>query len=76
MGCHFRLELGDCLEVLPTLGSDSIDLVVADPPYNNGTEYEGYEDDRSDYEDWCRGWFGECRRVARRVVVTPGHGNL
>lgn len=28
-----ELILGDCLEVMPTLGAGSVDLVLADPPY-------------------------------------------
>ena len=30
---EYRLIRGDCLDVLPTLEADSIDLVLADPPY-------------------------------------------
>jgi site-specific DNA-methyltransferase (adenine-specific) len=30
-----RLILGDCLEVLPTIGPESVDAVVTDPPYAN-----------------------------------------
>ncbi|HEX2335340.1 MAG TPA: modification methylase, partial [Hyphomicrobiaceae bacterium] len=29
-----RVLVGDCLEVLATLPSASVDLVFADPPYN------------------------------------------
>lgn len=35
------LYLGDCLEVLPSIESDSIDISVTSPPYNLG---EGMED--------------------------------
>ena len=31
-----RLLYGDCREHLPQLGSESVDLVVTDPPYNTG----------------------------------------
>lgn len=31
---HFRLYLGDCLEVLAHTKKDSIDMIFADPPYN------------------------------------------
>ena len=31
-----RLYLGDCLDVLPTLGAGSVDAVVTDPPYGIG----------------------------------------
>ena len=29
-----RTVLGDCLTVLPLLPDNSVDLVIADPPYN------------------------------------------
>lgn len=35
------LYLGDCLEVLPTLAADSVEIAVTSPPYNLG---EGMED--------------------------------
>jgi len=46
-----RLILGDCLEVLPTLGK--VDAVVTDPPYGCGVTYgEHYDDNRKDYWAW------------------------
>ena len=33
----FRLIHGDCLEVMPTLDSGSVDAVITDPPYPNGS---------------------------------------
>lgn len=36
------LYLGDCLEIMPTLGK--VDAVVTDPPYGIGFKYDGYND--------------------------------
>lgn len=36
------LHLGDCLEVMKTLPSGSIDLTVTSPPYDNLRTYNGY----------------------------------
>ena len=36
------LYLGDCREILPTLGK--VDAVVTDPPYGIGFEYVGHDD--------------------------------
>ena len=48
-----RLILGDCLEILPTLGK--VDAVVTDPPYGIGVKYgPHYNDKRADYWDWLR----------------------
>jgi site-specific DNA-methyltransferase (adenine-specific) len=42
------LYLGDCLEILPTLGK--VDAVVTDPPYGIGFKYASHVDDP---EKWC-----------------------
>lgn len=62
-----RIITGDCLEVLPALESESVDLVVADPPYNIGVDYgSGRRADlRDDYDTWCDKWIEECRRVLK-----------
>ena len=39
------LHLGDCLEVMKTLPSGSIDLTVTSPPYDNLRTYNGYSFD-------------------------------
>jgi site-specific DNA-methyltransferase (adenine-specific) len=35
-----RLLLGDCLEIMPTLGK--VDLAIVDPPYFDGPQKDGY----------------------------------
>lgn len=61
------LYLGDCLEVLPLLENDTIDLVITSPPYNLGIEYEGYSDNMQwdDYFKWCERWCKELFRVLK-----------
>lgn len=39
------LHLGDCLEVMKSLPSNSIDLTVTSPPYDNLRTYNGYSFD-------------------------------
>ena len=39
------LHLGDCLEVMKTFSSNSIDLTVTSPPYDNLRTYNGYSFD-------------------------------
>lgn len=58
---------GDCIDVLQEIAPESIDLVVADPPYNIGFDY-GYgrqADRRKDYDVWCERWIGWCCRALR-----------
>jgi len=55
-----RLICGDCLEVLPTLADESVDLIFCDPPYNIGIFSKMPPDE---YLAWCEAWIAECSRV-------------
>ena len=44
------LYLGDCREILPTLGN--VDAVVADPPYGIGFKYASHVDDAATYPEF------------------------
>ncbi|HWB43808.1 MAG TPA: site-specific DNA-methyltransferase [Hyphomicrobiaceae bacterium] len=76
-----RVLVGDCIESLRKLPSESADLVFADPPYNlqlerdllrpNNTVVDGVHDawDKfasfAEYDRFSRAWLGECRRVLK-----------
>lgn len=49
---------GDCCDVMASLPRESVDLIVADPPYNIGIDYGRGKlaDRRADYWEWCRKW--------------------
>lgn len=68
------LFLGDCLEILPTLGK--VDAVVTDPPYGVGFNYESHDDSRDGYEAWCGLWFSALRIVSERIAISCGIANL
>ena len=57
--------MGDVLEALTTVETDSVDLIFADPPYNIGKDFNGLRDlrDEDEYLAWCREWIDECFRV-------------
>jgi modification methylase len=75
------LLTGDCVEVLRTLESKSVDLIFADPPYNlqlggellrpDNSKVDAVDDewDRfasfEEYDRFSRAWLSECRRVLR-----------
>jgi site-specific DNA-methyltransferase (adenine-specific) len=61
------IHQGDCVAGLLQVGSGSIDLVFADPPFNIGYDYDEYDDrlDEDKYLDWCRTWMGEVHRVLK-----------
>lgn len=59
---------GDCLDIIAGLGSDKIDLIFADPPFNLGKDYGGDFNDLLDddqYLDWCKDWIRGCSRVLK-----------
>ena len=69
-----RLILGDCLQVMPTLGR--FDAVVTDPPYGIGFPYNSHEDTPENLEALIQGMVPVARKMASRVVITPGNTNV
>jgi site-specific DNA-methyltransferase (adenine-specific) len=58
---------GDCIEVLPTLQSDSAQIIIADPPYNIGKDF-GNDSDKQpmgEYLKWTERWIEECLRILK-----------
>jgi len=68
------LYLGDCREVLPTLGK--VDAVVTDPPYGVDFKYESHDDTRIGYENWCAAWFDLCADIAPTILMSCGAVNV
>ncbi|MDI7261223.1 MAG: DNA methyltransferase [Thermodesulfobacteriota bacterium] len=58
---------GDCLEILRSLPSDSVDFTFADPPFNLNKKYNNYNDRKSldAYLEWCRKWLTEMVRITK-----------
>lgn len=60
--------LGDCLQELKKIGDNSVNLIVADPPYNVGKDY-GNKSDKQDFDDYIaftKKWLNECYRVLKK----------
>lgn len=58
---------GDTLAMLPTLESNSAQIIIADPPYNIGKDF-GNDSDRQPMETyllWCDKWISECLRILK-----------
>lgn len=75
-GCEFEemhsgssmAILGDCLSVLKSMKSNSINLIFADAPYNIGKDFGNNSDKWESvqaYIDWCKEWIDECLRILR-----------
>lgn len=54
------IAVGDCLDILKEIPSESIQLVVCDPPYNINV---ATWDDMEHYVDWAGKWIREVERV-------------
>ena len=57
----------DCIEGLRSLKSNSVDIIICDPPYNIGKCF-GNNSDKQKFEDylqWCSLWISECIRVLK-----------
>jgi site-specific DNA-methyltransferase (adenine-specific) len=58
----------DCLDLLPTIPSECVDLVFADPPFNLRKNYGKLVDDDLEegrYLQWSYQWLGELCRVLK-----------
>jgi len=65
-----KLYLGDCLEILPTIHTNSVDLVVTDPPYlvNVNSSIDGKVNPWADMMNatyWFKEWMTQCRRILK-----------
>lgn len=56
---------GDCVEILNAWPPAFARLIFADPPFNIGYRYSGYDDARAytDYVDWSRRWMAAAVRA-------------
>lgn len=63
-----ELYQGDCLDLMPNLPEESVDLVFADPPFNLQKLYpSGINDNlrQEEYLKWCERWAEECIRLLK-----------
>jgi site-specific DNA-methyltransferase (adenine-specific) len=64
----YKSDLGelfqaDCLDLMPTIRRNSVDLIFADPPFNLKKEYDSPNSDdlsESEYLAWSREWLSAC----------------
>lgn len=53
----------DCVKGMKKLDSNSVDIIIADPPYNIG-KFDKIQK-LSDYINWCKEWIIECLRILK-----------
>ena len=59
------IYVGDCREILPSFQKESVELIFADPPFNQGVNYNTWNDNMSqvNYIQFTHKWIDECLRV-------------
>jgi len=59
------IKTGDALELLRTIESQSVDLIIADPPYNLGKDYGNSHDIKGsrEYLQFSTTWLQESHRI-------------
>lgn len=61
-----RIYAQDCMEILKNLPSESIDLIIADPPYYRlKGAFDFVFSSVTEYFAWCFLWVRECYRVLK-----------
>lgn len=57
----------DCIEGMKEIDSDSVDIVICDPPYNIGKDFGNNSDkqEMDKYLLWCDEWISECIRILK-----------
>ena len=63
-----KLFQGDCIEIMHSMPTESVDMVFADPPFNLRKLYpSGIDDDLKEgkYLDWTEQWLAAAERLLR-----------
>lgn len=64
---NLEVRCGDAVELFTDVRSETVDLIIADPPYNLGKDYGNNQDSKSfeDYVSFSRQWLSEAKRVLK-----------
>lgn len=66
-----KIICGDTIEEMQKMPDESIDVVIADPPYNIGKDFGNNQDRRSlpEYIAWTKEWSRECFRLMKPTAT-------
>lgn len=60
-----KIICGDCIEVMKEIEDESVDMILTDPPYNIGKNFENDNLPEEEYINWCKDWIRESIRVLK-----------
>jgi len=55
----------DCLEMMKLMPDKCVGLVLTDPPYNAGRDYENDNLNDNDYDNFTDSYLKECKRILK-----------
>ena len=69
MANNIEIKIGDALKLFKQIDGNSIDLIIADPPYNLGKDYGNNHDlkEYTEYLAFSRKWLSEANRVLKDI---------
>jgi len=74
---EYEIAKCDVLGYFKTLNNESIDLIIADPPYFQVYgKFDFVFKSEKEYVEWCRKWLLECRRVLKDNGTLILYGSL
>jgi DNA modification methylase len=62
------IYLKDCIQFMQEMDTESVDLIIADPPYNLGKNFGNQSDcwkHVQDWLNWSKGWIDESIRILK-----------
>lgn len=61
------VSLGDCVEKMGQLPDNSIDLIIADPPYNLNKDFGAWKEKekKAEWLPWSKLWLNETKRILK-----------
>jgi adenine-specific DNA-methyltransferase len=60
-----KIYCGDCMDLLKIIPDSTVDLIIADPPYNIGKDFGNNKDNNPNYINWSYKWINECMRLLK-----------
>ena len=62
-----KIHNEDCIIGMKKIKSESVDIIICDPPYNIGKDF-GNDSDKQKMDEyllWCDKWISECLRILK-----------
>ena len=72
---RIEIILGDCLIEMKKIPDKSVDLVLTDPPYGVGFDYESYDDKKQNLKLLVDKFLPEAKRIGKLVAIISGVSN-